>query len=65
MLHADPAIRAKKHAFMERVFDAAVLLGVDAVCGFVGRNLSHSLDQNLATSRSISSRCSPRPRRAA
>ncbi len=47
MLHADAAIRAKKHAFMERVFDAAVLLGVDAVCGFVGRNLSHSLDQNL------------------
>ena len=24
-----------------------MLLGVDAVCGFVGRNLSHSLDQNL------------------
>jgi sugar phosphate isomerase/epimerase len=47
MLHADVAVRAKKHAFMERVFDAAVLLGVDAVCGFVGRNMSHSLDQNL------------------
>jgi len=47
MLHADAAIRAKKRAFMERVFDAAVLLGVNAVCGFVGRNLSHSLDQNL------------------
>jgi sugar phosphate isomerase/epimerase len=47
MLHADAEVRAKKHAFMERVFDAAVLLGVDAVCGFVGRNLSHSLDQNL------------------
>ena len=41
------AIRAKKHAFMRRVFDAAVLLGVDAVCGFVGRNQSHSMDQNL------------------
>ena len=47
MLHADAAIRAKKHAFMERVFDAAVLLGVDAVCGFVGRNMSHTLDENL------------------
>ena len=27
--------------------DAAVLLGVDAVCGFVGRNQSLSMDQNL------------------
>jgi sugar phosphate isomerase/epimerase len=47
MLHEDPAIRSKKHAFMLRVFDAAVLLGVDAVCGFVGRNQSHSMDENL------------------
>ena len=47
MLHADPAIRKKKHAFMLRVFDAAVLLGVDAVCGFVGRNQLHSMDENL------------------
>jgi sugar phosphate isomerase/epimerase len=47
MLHADGALRAKKRAFMERVFDAAVLLGVDAVCGFVGRNGAHSMDQNL------------------
>ncbi len=29
MLHDDPAVRAKKHDFMLRVFDAAVLLGVD------------------------------------
>src|SRR5688572_18767079 len=36
MLHQDPAVRAKKHEFMLRVFDAAVLLNVDAVCGFVG-----------------------------
>ena len=34
MLHQDAAIRGQKHAFMQRVFDAAVLLGVDAVCGF-------------------------------
>ncbi len=47
MLHDDPAIRQKKHDFMRRVFDAAVLLGVDAVCGFVGRNQTMSMDQNL------------------
>jgi len=47
MLHEDPKIRKKKHDFMLRVFDAAVLLGVDAVCGFVGRNQSLSMDQNL------------------
>ena len=32
---------------MLRVFDAAALLGVDAVCGFVGRNQQHSMDENL------------------
>jgi sugar phosphate isomerase/epimerase len=47
MLHHDPAIRKKKHDFMLRVFDAAALLGVDAVCGFVGRNQLRSMDQNL------------------
>jgi sugar phosphate isomerase/epimerase len=47
MLHHDAAIRRKKHEFMLRVFDAAVLLGVDAVCGFVGRNQQRSMDQNL------------------
>jgi sugar phosphate isomerase/epimerase len=47
MLHQDAALRNKKHQFMMRVFDAAVLLGVDAVCGFVGRNQSLSMDQNL------------------
>jgi sugar phosphate isomerase/epimerase len=47
MLHDDPAIRKKKHDFMLRVFDAAALLGVDAVCGFVGRNQTFSMDQNL------------------
>src|SRR5579872_2951951 len=38
MLVADRAARQRKHEFMLRVFDAAVRLGVDAVCGFVGRN---------------------------
>lgn len=47
MLHEDPGVRARKHAFMKRVMDAAVLLGVDAVCGFVGRNQRQSMDQNL------------------
>lgn len=48
MLHEDAAIRRKKHDFMLRVFDAAVLLGVNAVCGFVGRNQALSMDENLA-----------------
>src|SRR6266516_4052092 len=48
LLHEDPELRKKKHAFMVRVFDAAVLLGVDAVCGFIGRNQNLSMDKNLA-----------------
>ncbi len=47
MLHEDPAIRARKHEFMIRTMDAAALLGLPAVCGFVGRNQSLSMDQNL------------------
>src|SRR6266576_3437501 len=47
MLHHDPAIREKTRQFMLRVFDAAVMLAVDAVCGFVGRNQTLSMDQNL------------------
>jgi sugar phosphate isomerase/epimerase len=47
MLHEDPAIRRKKHDFMLAVMDAAVLLGAPAVCGFVGRDQSKSMDQNL------------------
>ena len=47
MLHEDPAIRRKKHDFMLRAMDTAVLLGVSAVTGFVGRNQSKSMDQNL------------------
>jgi sugar phosphate isomerase/epimerase len=48
MLHDDPTIRADKHAFMIRAMDAAVLLGVRAVTGFVGRNQTLSMDQNMA-----------------
>ena len=47
LLHHDAATRKKKHDFVMRVFDAAALLGVDAVCGFVGRNQQHSMDENL------------------
>lgn len=47
MLVADNDARRTKQAFMLRVFDAAVLLGVDAVCGFVGRNPQLSMDANL------------------
>jgi sugar phosphate isomerase/epimerase len=47
LLHHDPVQRAKKHRHLLRVFDAAVLLGVGAVAGFVGRNLEASLDTNL------------------
>jgi sugar phosphate isomerase/epimerase len=47
MLHDDPAIRKKKADFMLRAMDAAVLLGTDAVCGFVGRNQKRTMEENL------------------
>jgi sugar phosphate isomerase/epimerase len=47
LLHHDRSTRAKKHDFLLRVFDAAVLLEVNAVCGFVGRNQQRSMDENL------------------
>jgi sugar phosphate isomerase/epimerase len=47
MLVGDPQARRVKHDFMLRVFDAAVLLGTDAVCGFVGRNMALEMDGNL------------------
>jgi sugar phosphate isomerase/epimerase len=47
MLHEDAGMRKKKRDFMLRVFDAAALLGAEAVCGFVGRSQAHSMDQNL------------------
>jgi sugar phosphate isomerase/epimerase len=48
LLHDDREARKKKHAFALRLFDAAALLGVGAVCGFVGRNQQHSMEENLA-----------------
>jgi len=47
MLTDDAAARQRKHEFMLRVFDAAVLLGTNAVCGFVGRNFTLQMDANL------------------
>jgi sugar phosphate isomerase/epimerase len=47
LLHHAAAVRRTKHDFILRVFDAAALLGVDAVCGFVGRNQQRSMDENL------------------
>lgn len=47
MLVADACERRRKHEFMVRVFDAAVLLGTPAVCGFVGRNPELEMDGNL------------------
>ncbi|MEY4762531.1 MAG: hypothetical protein RLZZ200_2387 [Pseudomonadota bacterium] len=47
MLVADRDARRRKHDFMLRVFDAAALLGVDAVCGFVGRNPNLEMEENL------------------
>ena len=47
MLASDAAARARKHAQMLKVFDTAVLLGTDAVTGFVGRNPTLSMDANL------------------
>jgi sugar phosphate isomerase/epimerase len=48
LLHHDPALRRAKHDFLRRVLDAAVLLGVPAVCVFVGRNNRRGMDQNLS-----------------
>lgn len=47
MLAADDAARRVKHDLMLRVFDAAVLLGSDAIVGFVGRNPRIGMDANL------------------
>ncbi|MPY88476.1 MAG: TIM barrel protein [Luteitalea sp.] len=47
MLHPDAALLKKKHDFMRQVFEACERLGVDAVCGFVGRNFDQSMDEDL------------------
>ncbi len=47
MLIGDLKARKIKHDWMIKIMDAAVALGVKAVCGFVGRNVDHDMDQNL------------------
>jgi sugar phosphate isomerase/epimerase len=47
MLVGDEKLRRIKHDWMVKIMDAAVALGVKAVCGFVGRNISLDMDQNL------------------
>ncbi len=47
LLHDDEAIRNTKRQFLLRVLDAASMLGVGAVCGFVGRNQTRTVDENL------------------
>lgn len=47
LLVHDQSARQQKIEFMLNTFDAAVLLETDAVCGFVGRNIQLSMDQNL------------------
>lgn len=48
LLHEDSELRKKKHDFVLRILDAAALLGVKAICGFIGRNQQLSMDGNLA-----------------
>jgi sugar phosphate isomerase/epimerase len=48
LLHDDNQLRAQKHAFVLRMLDAAAALGLNAVCGFIGRNQKLSMDGNLA-----------------
>jgi sugar phosphate isomerase/epimerase len=48
LLHHDPAARGRKQEFLLKLFDAAFVLGVNAVCGFIGRNQQHSIDENLS-----------------
>ena len=47
MLTADNQARQQKKEFMLKVFDAATLLGTNAVCGFIGRNFAMEMDENL------------------
>ncbi len=47
MLIGDEKLRRIKHEWMVKLMDAAVALGVKAVCGFVGRDVALDMDQNL------------------
>jgi sugar phosphate isomerase/epimerase len=47
MLIGDEKLRKTKHDWMVKLMDAAQALGVKAVCGFVGRDVTLDMDQNL------------------
>ncbi|MDP3882195.1 MAG: TIM barrel protein [Nanoarchaeota archaeon] len=47
-LHPNKTIREQKYNHMIGVMDTAQMLGVPAVCGFVGADPTKDLDQNLA-----------------
>ncbi len=47
LLHDDAAVRAQKHEFVIRMMDAAASLGIEALCGFIGRNQKLTMDENL------------------
>jgi sugar phosphate isomerase/epimerase len=47
MLIGDAKLRKIKHDWMVKLMDAAVALGIKAVCGFVGRDVELDMDQNL------------------
>lgn len=47
MLIGDAKKRKVKHDWMVKLMDAAVSLGIKAVCGFVGRDVELDMDQNL------------------
>jgi len=47
LLHEDNDLRKKKHEFVLGVMNTAELLGLKAVCGFIGRNQKLSMEQNL------------------
>ena len=48
MLHGKPNLRQIKHGHMIQAMNAAQILGVKAVCGFVGRAEGRDMDQSLA-----------------
>lgn len=52
-LHSDPATRKRINEHLKKVIDAANLLDVNMVGTFVGRNITKSIDENLAEYRIV------------
>jgi len=53
MLDADEKVRQANHDLARRVLDAAVLLNVDVVSNFVGRDLTRTVEDNLPIFREV------------